>query len=113
MSTHSAELIAPEAAPVFAALGDTMRLSLLTRLKDGKPRSIIQLTTDTGLTRQGVRKHLSVLENVGLVTCERVGRESRFVYQPSGIEAAKQHLDHASAQWDSALARLQRMVEAK
>lgn len=111
MSQLRSELIPAEAAPVFAALGDKMRLSLLSRLTDGRPRSVIQLTADTGLTRQGVRKHLRVLEDAGLVVCERVGRESRFVYQPSGIEIAKQHLDRASAQWDNAVARLRDIVE--
>lgn len=104
-------MIAADAAPVFAALGDKMRLSLLSRLNDGQPRSVVQLTTGTGLTRQGVRKHLAVLEEAGLVAQERVGRESRFVYQPSGIEEAKQYLDRASAQWDAAVSRLKSFVE--
>lgn len=111
MSPHSADLISSEAAPIFAALGDKTRLSLLSRLEDGQPRSVIQLTDGTGLTRQGVRKHLNVLEEVGLVMQERVGRESRFVYQPSGIEEAKQYLDRAAAQWDRAINRLKNFVE--
>ncbi|HBR98928.1 MAG TPA: transcriptional regulator [Gammaproteobacteria bacterium] len=111
MSAHQSELIAAEAAPIFAALGDTTRLSLLSRLNDGQPRSVVQLTAGTGLTRQGVRKHLGVLEAVGLVMRERVGRESRFVYQPTGIETAKQHLERASAQWDNAIERLKRRLE--
>lgn len=111
MSPHSSELISAEAAPMFAALGDKMRLSLLSRLQDGQPRSVIHLTDGTGLTRQGVRKHLSVLEEVGLVTQKKVGRESRFVYQPCGIEEAKKHLERASAQWDRAMNRLKVLVE--
>lgn len=113
MSPRRTELISSAAAPVFAALGDTMRLSLLSRLKDGDALSIVQLTEGTGLTRQGVRKHLSVLENAGFVMCERAGRERRFAYQPNGIETAKQHLDRASAQWTDALLRLSDLVEAK
>jgi len=111
MSQPAPELISSDAAPVFAALGDKMRLSLLSRLKDGQPRSVVQLTVGTGLTRQGVRKHLGVLEDAGLVMRERVGRESRFVYQPAGVETAKLHLDRASAQWDNAVARLRDIVE--
>lgn len=106
MSPRRAELIPADAAPLFAALGDPMRLSLMSRLKDGQARSIVQLTTGTGLTRQGISKHLVVLELAGLVTRRQMGRESRFVYQPSGIAKAKRHLERASMQWDEALGRL-------
>ncbi|MEO1247295.1 MAG: helix-turn-helix domain-containing protein [Pseudomonadota bacterium] len=112
MSPRRAELIPAGAAPVFAALGDRTRLSLLSRLQDGQARSVIQLTAGTGLTRQGVRKHLGVLEDVGLVTRERVGRESRFLYRPSGIDTVRRHLERASAQWDDNLARLRNVVES-
>jgi DNA-binding transcriptional ArsR family regulator len=111
MSAHSVELISVEAAPIFTALGDKMRLSLLSRLQDGQPRSVIQLTDGTGLSRQGVRKHLNVLEDVGLVKQEKVGRECRFVYQPRGIEEAKLYLDQASAQWDRTMNRLKVLIE--
>ncbi|HEY5071107.1 MAG TPA: winged helix-turn-helix domain-containing protein [Caulobacteraceae bacterium] len=63
------------------ALGDPARLSLLTRLSDGGTHSIGNLSENARLTRQGVTKHLHVLENAGLVTARRVGRERRFVYQ--------------------------------
>lgn len=111
MSPPRLELIPAEAACVFAALGDEMRLTLLSRLQDGDARSLVQLTDGTGLTRQGVSKHLRVLEDVGMVTRERIGRESRFMYQPSGMDAARRHLERASAQWDDALVRLRGVIE--
>ena len=101
-----AEFFPAAAAPIFAALGDVTRLSLLSRLKDGQSRSIVQLTTGTGLTRQGVSKHLLVLEGAGMVTREQIGRECRFRYRPAGIAAARRHLERASQQWDDSLARL-------
>ena len=105
---------APEpcvAAPVFAALGDPTRLGLVSRLRDGRPRSIAQLTDGTGLTRQGVSKHLRVLEQAGLVAGGHVGRERRFVFRPEPIEAARSYLAAVSEQWDAALARLKAYVE--
>jgi DNA-binding transcriptional ArsR family regulator len=109
--SRRAEFIPARAAPVFAALGDPMRLRLLGRLRDGKPRSIVELTEGAGVTRQGISKHLRVLERAGMVTSRRHGRESRFVFEPSGIEAAREHLEHASKQWDEAIVRLQAFVE--
>jgi DNA-binding transcriptional ArsR family regulator len=111
MSPRHTDFIPAEAAPVVAALGDSTRLSLLSRLRDGRPRSVAQLTQGMGLTRQGVSKHLRVLEHAGMVNCERVGRESRYVYEPAGIAEAANYLERASKQWDQALARLKAAVE--
>ena len=95
---------------MFAALGDATRLNLLARLRDGRPRSIVELTDGLGLTRQGVSKHLRVLEDAGMVRSERIGRESRFVFEPDGLAQARAHLERASRQWDRALERLRALV---
>jgi DNA-binding transcriptional ArsR family regulator len=101
----------PGPAPVFAALGDRTRMSLLTRLSDGEPRSIAALSADTQLTRQAVTKHLHVLEGAGLVRSLRAGRETRFAYRPERVQEARAYLDRVSAQWDAALERLRALVE--
>jgi len=99
-------------APVFAALGDATRLELVARLSSGRPRSISQLSGGLSLTRQGVTKHLKVLEQAGLVQSIRVGRESHFTFRPEPIGRARTYLDAVSVQWDDALSRLKRFVEA-
>ncbi len=111
MSKPSRTVQEIDPAPVFAALGDRTRLSLLIKLSDGGQRSIASLSADTKLTRQAVTKHLQVLENAGLVTSLRVGRESRFAYRPDPINDARSFLDSISAQWGEALGRLKDMVE--
>ncbi len=98
-------------APVFAALGDETRLSLVARLAGGAPHSISQLTAGSKLTRQAVTKHLRVLERVGIVRGIRAGRESRFQLDPAPFEEIKSYLDQVSEQWDRALARLKSCVE--
>lgn len=98
-------------APVFAALGDSTRLALLGRLSAGQPQSIAALSADTGMTRQGITKHLQVLEGAGLVAMSRVGRESRYRFRPEPIVQARSYLDGVSAQWDDALGRLKAFVE--
>ena len=84
-STTSRRMSAAEPARVFAALGDPTRLSLLIRLSDGRTASISALTGGGALTRQAVTKHLRVLEDAGLVSRERSGRESRYVYRPQPV----------------------------
>jgi DNA-binding transcriptional ArsR family regulator len=98
-------------APVFAALGDPTRLSLVAKLCKGESRSIAQLTEGTALTRQAVTRHLRVLENAGIVHGIRTGRESRFAFDSQPIDDLRAYLDGVSEQWDHALARLKKFVE--
>ena len=98
-------------APLFAALGDKTRLSLVAKLCRGRPCSISQLTKGSKLTRQAITKHLRALESVGIVHSVRAGRESLFEFDPQPIEGVKEYLDLVSKQWDQALARLKAFVE--
>ncbi|GJL92829.1 ArsR/SmtB family transcription factor [Hyphococcus sp.] len=98
-------------APVFAALGDATRLELLSRLSRGEPRSISQLRNGLELTRQGVSKHLRVLEEAGLVASQRIGREQRYTFTPKPIGEAADYLSRISDQWDEAVLRLKAFVE--
>jgi DNA-binding transcriptional ArsR family regulator len=98
-------------APIFAALGDETRLTLVAKLSGGQPHSISQLTAGSRLTRQAITKHLRVLEHAGIVRSVRAGRERRFAFHPEPIEGIKEYLDFVSAQWDEALSRLKAFVE--
>ena len=98
-------------APIFAALGDETRLSIVARLCSGDSQSISQLTDDSKITRQAMTKHLRVLEDAGVVRSERSGRECLFTLDPGPIEEVKEYLDSVSKQWDDALARLKAFVE--
>ena len=97
-------------APVFAALGDENRLRLLARLAAG-PLSISRLTAGSGITRQGVSKHLRVLEGAGLVRGSRRGKESLWRLERHRLEDARRSLDLISRQWDEALDKLKLFVE--
>jgi DNA-binding transcriptional ArsR family regulator len=99
-------------APVFAALGDETRLSLVAKLCGGRPYSISQLAQGSRLTRQAITKHLRVLERVEIVHSVRSGRESLFELNPEPIEEIKRYLDRVSEQWDQALFRLKSLVES-
>jgi len=100
-------------APIFAALGDEMRLSLLAKLGRGQRYSISQLTEATPLTRQAVTKHLRVLERVRIVRCVRSGRECLFELDPQPVQEVRDYLALVSEQWDQALARLKSFVESE
>ena len=112
MSSAEPGAVLADPAPVFAALGDATRLELVSRLSDGQARSIAQLTDGLSLTRQGVTKHLRVLERAGIVSSSRIGRESQFTYVPERIKHVRSYLDRVSVQWDNALSRLKTFVES-
>ena len=111
MARRAAATALRTSATIFAALGDETRLGLLDKLLSGEPQSIVQLTEGTRLTRQAVTKHLRVLQGAGVVHSARVGRESRFELDLKPLVDARSYLDHASQQWDNALARLKALVE--
>ena len=96
---------------MFAALGDETRLTLVTRLSDGRPRSITRLSEGSKLTRQAITKHLLILENAGLVRGVRRGRENLFQLKADSLVEARRTLDNISRQWDEALGRLKTFVE--
>lgn len=86
-------------------------MSLVTKLIDGKPQSISTLTAGSKITRQAVTKHLSVLENVGLVSKIKDGRESLYELDPKPLLSLQEYLQIISSQWDNALNDLKRFVE--
>jgi predicted ArsR family transcriptional regulator len=84
---------------------------LLDRLGSGGALSIARLGEGLGLTRQGVTRHLDVLERADLVAWEKVGRESLYAVQGEVLRPALDYLARASAQWDAAAERLRAFVD--
>ena len=99
------------AAPVFAALGDETRLRIVARLCAAGPLSITRLSEGESVTRQAVTKHLRALEDAGIVSGSRAGRERIWELRPARWTEVQRHLDEISRQWDRALLRLQDLVE--
>lgn len=100
-----------EAAPVFAALGDPVRLRIVARLCDNGPLPVVRLAEDSGVSRQAISKHLETLAGAGLVQGERRGREHVWRLRPARLDEARRQLGAIGTRWDEALARLQAMVE--
>jgi DNA-binding transcriptional ArsR family regulator len=102
-----------EAAPVFAALGETTRLELVARLCAEGPLSIARLTEGTDVTRQAITKHLQTLADAGVVQGSRSGRERIWQLETKRLENARRCLDQISDQWDAVIDRLRAFVEDK
>ncbi len=102
---------AEASAAVFFALGDVTRLSLVQKLGEGTARSATSLAEESTVSRQAVTKHLRVLEDAGLVTTVKQGREVLYVLDAGAVDDARAFLDGISAGWDRAIARLKLLVE--
>jgi DNA-binding transcriptional ArsR family regulator len=93
---------------VLGALGDPTRRSVLQSVAESGPLTATELAGPFGISRQAVSKHLSVLEDAGLVRAERVGREARYEVVPGSLDPAAAWLDRVGASWDRRLGRLRR-----
>jgi DNA-binding transcriptional ArsR family regulator len=111
--SRSAAVTFSEAAPVFAALGEATRLTLVAKLCTEGPLSIARLSEGTGVTRQAITKHLHTLAHAGVVHGTRSGRERIWELETRRLEKARRCLDQISYQWDAAMTRLQAFVEEK
>jgi DNA-binding transcriptional ArsR family regulator len=101
-----------DAVPVFAALADPKRRRLLENLAEHSPRTATQLAAGyRRITRQGILKHLNVLEEAGLVAVHRSGREKRYTLTPESLGSVDQWIKDLNATWDARLLRLKAFVE--
>jgi len=96
--------------PVFAALGDDTRWSILAALGEGDA-SASALAGRLPVSRQAIAKHLGVLQDVGLVEPVRVGREVRYRIVGSQLSATAQRLDAVGAEWDRRLSAIKEIAE--
>ena len=74
-----------EMDPVFKALADPHRRHLLDRLHERDGQTLSELQSYLPVTRFGCMKHLKVLEEAGLVTSQKVGREKFHYLNPVPI----------------------------
>jgi DNA-binding transcriptional ArsR family regulator len=97
---------------VFKALADPTRRHLLDRLFQRDGRTLTDLESELQMTRFGVMKHLRVLEDAGLVTTERRGREKLHFLNPVPIRLIRDRwIDKYTERHVSALADLKTSLE--
>jgi DNA-binding transcriptional ArsR family regulator len=98
--------------PVFAALGDETRWSVLVALGEGDA-SASALAGRLPVSRQAIAKHLAVLEEVGLVEPVRVGREVRYRALGAQLRDTASRLDAIGAEWDRRLSTIRDIAEGR
>jgi DNA-binding transcriptional ArsR family regulator len=89
------------------ALGNPIRRKIVALLSPGA-QPVGVLAAQLPVSRPAVSKHLRVLENAELVTCERQGNRNLYRLDAQGFAAARGWLDSF---WDEALARFAMVAE--
>lgn len=94
----------------FFALSDPTRRRILERLARG-PATIGELARPFGLTLNGVRKHVGVLEEAELVVTRKVGRSRECRLGPAQLSEATRWIDEYRRASESRLDRFGVYVE--
>jgi DNA-binding transcriptional ArsR family regulator len=94
----------------FFALSDPTRRGILERLGGG-PATIGELAEPFGLTLNGVKKHVGILEEVDLVITAKVGRARECRLGPAQMEDATGWIDAYRRTWERRLDRFGAYVE--
>ncbi len=94
----------------FAALADVTRRGVLERLGRGDA-SITDLAETFDMTLTGMKKHVGVLEQAGLVTTEKVGRVRTCRIGARRLEEVTAWIERYHQLWDARFCELDKVVE--
>lgn len=97
---------------VFKALADPSRRILLDALFNEDGQSLIELQAHLAMSRFGVMKHLQLLEQAGLVSSVKIGREKRHYLNPVPIQLVYDRwVSKYAGTWAGAMTRLKYDLE--
>lgn len=86
----------------FSALADPTRRDILARLGEG-PATIGELAGPAGMTLTGLKKHVQVLEEAGLVATEKIGRSRQCRLGTERLDDAMAWLAFYQRLWERRL----------
>jgi DNA-binding transcriptional ArsR family regulator len=94
----------------FAALSDATRRGVLAQL-GRSDASITDLAEKFHMTLTGMKKHVGVLEQSGLVTTEKLGRVRTCKLGPRRLEEETEWIERYRELWDARFDALDKVVE--
>jgi DNA-binding transcriptional ArsR family regulator len=97
---------------LWSAIGDPSRRHVLDLLVSNGEASASWLAGRVPFSRQAVSKHLAVLEEAGLVSRRKQGREVLYQVQADRLDQAARAMAEIAAQWDRRLVAIKRLAEA-
>lgn len=94
----------------FAALSDATRRGVLEQLGRADA-SITDLAAKFHMTLTGMKKHVGVLEQAGLVATEKIGRVRTCKLGPRGLAAEAAWIEQQRQLWAARFNELDKLVE--
>jgi DNA-binding transcriptional ArsR family regulator len=94
----------------FTALADATRRGVLEQLARGDA-SITDLADRFAMTLTGMKKHVGVLEQAGLVTTEKIGRVRNCRIGPCRLEEEMEWIARYRQVWDARFDALDLVIE--
>lgn len=94
----------------FAALSDATRRGVLEQL-GRSDASITDLAESFHMTLTGMKKHITVLEQAGLVTTEKVGRVRTCRLGLSRLEQEAEWIERYRQLWDARFDKLDKVIQ--
>ncbi|MEB8325739.1 MULTISPECIES: metalloregulator ArsR/SmtB family transcription factor [Dietzia] len=94
---------------IFRALADATRRDILRRTLAGES-TVSELADRYDMSFAAVRKHVNVLEEAGLITGHRIGRERRIRGDLRAIRGAQRLLDAYEDIWRARVDRLDALL---
>jgi DNA-binding transcriptional ArsR family regulator len=98
-------------AKIFKALGDPLRIRIVTKLSDGFTYTLGDITEGCGISRQAARKQVGVLVDAKIVCLRPEGREVKVSLDMNSIELGKKFIAKLESEWDKRLMKLKGLVE--
>ena len=100
-----------EVDQLFHALADATRRDIVRRVLV-QEHSVSALARSYPMSLTAVQKHVAVLEEAGLVTKRKPGREQRVAGQPAAVRRARQLLDELEHLWRDRIDRMSDVLAA-
>lgn len=94
----------------FAAISDVTRRGVLERLGRADA-SISELAEQFDMTLTGMKKHVSILEEAGLVTTAKVGRVRTCKLGSRGLEEEAAWIERYRQMWAARFSELDKVIE--
>jgi DNA-binding transcriptional ArsR family regulator len=101
------DILDPELAAIFDALGDRTRRLIIKKLELG-PLPVVEIARGMPVARPAVSQHLKILKDAGLVVDRPAGNRRLYALDPDGLVELRKFVESF---WADALTRFTRFAE--
>lgn len=96
----------------FSALAHPIRRGILARLSTGEA-TVAELAKPFKVSAPAISKHMRILEDAGLLSRRKSGREHRCKMEEKRLEEAERWIEHYRKFWNERLDALERYLKGE